>query len=100
MDFNFVLEPQRMLVVAFGVDARQTQRQGKLVQHYRKTERAEKTVLGCLHVTEKIRVMHDADHVGVREFHAARGFEFVGHLVWLWAENRGWGMVCRYAAEA
>src|SRR5216117_4584872 len=50
-----------------------------LVGHHRKTERPKEPVLGGLHVAEEIRVMDNAGHVGLVEFHGADRLEFVGH---------------------
>ena len=36
-------------------------------------------MLRGFHVTEKIRVVDDAGHVSLGEFHAADSFEFTGH---------------------
>src|SRR6266581_8645628 len=61
------------------MNARPADRRIGVFRHHRKTERPKEPVLGGLHVAEEIRVMDDAGHVGLKEFHRPDSFEFVGH---------------------
>src|SRR6185369_11197332 len=79
VDLNFVLETERLEVIALGMNARPAGGRIGVIGHHRKTERTKEPVLGGLHVAEEIRVMDDAGHVCLVEFHQPNNFEFVGH---------------------
>src|SRR5687767_15061226 len=79
MHLEFILEPERTPIIARSMDAGQTQRGRRIPQDHGKSERSIKRMLDRLHVTEEIRKMNNAGHVGFVKLDAAVQFEFGDH---------------------
>src|SRR5258706_16178847 len=79
MNLHQVIEPERLFVIAFGMDTGPAELGIGFGHVHGKTERTVEAMLGGFHETEKIGVMHDAGHVGVRKLDPPRNFEFVWH---------------------
>src|SRR4030095_5976215 len=82
MNLHRILEAQRTVIITRGMNSWPTHvRRSNLAAAWcdGKAQRAEEAMLGRLHEPEEIRVMHDAGHVGIAEFHPSLRFEFVRH---------------------
>src|SRR4051812_24684804 len=80
LDLHDFLEAQRLEEIAGGAHPRPADVDPIEIAVNTEPERAKKGVLGIFHYPVKIREMHDARKIGLRELDAVAVDKFVGHL--------------------